>query len=127
MRIRVSEGQAVPLTEPRLAGGLLDLARRHHDLGLWWCELFLLMPDHVHAIVDIPGRSAIAGIVRDWKREADRLLGVSWHAGFDDNLLGQRNEADDKWWYVRYNPVARGLCAIEDDWRLWWSALSPMI
>jgi len=126
VRLQASEGQVVPLTEPLLANSIMGMARRHHDLGLWWCELFLVMPDHLHAILDFGVGADVQGIIGSWKRAASATLGVSWHGRFEDHRLPRRCEVDEKWWYVRRNPVARGLCDREDDWRHWWSALSPM-
>jgi REP element-mobilizing transposase RayT len=126
VRIRVSDRQEMLLTEPSLASRLIASARRQHDLGHWWCELFLLMPDHLHAILGFTGQTGTFERIHNWKRHTARSYDIRWQGNFFDQPLRQRNEADAAWWYVRHNPVAKGLCEMEEDWPFWWSALSPM-
>ena len=39
---------------------ILREARENHNRGIWWLALFLVMPDHLHFIVNIGGRGATA-------------------------------------------------------------------
>jgi REP element-mobilizing transposase RayT len=126
VRIGVSRLQVDPLTEANLAKGLVASAQRHHNLGQWWCELFLVMPDHVHAILRLQSQAEMSESILNWKRITALTHAVCWEDGFFSHPLRHRNEADQAWWHIRDNPVARGLCATEDEWRWWWSALSPM-
>jgi REP element-mobilizing transposase RayT len=121
LRVRAAKEQQPALTSPSLAQDLLASARRHHQLGHWWCELFLLMPDHAHAMVSFPVVPGLAESVRSWKRGTARLQHVHWQENFFDHRLRDTDESAETWRYIRRNPVVKGLCAEEDDW-CWWCA-----
>src|SRR5664280_1155499 len=125
VRIRVAAIQSIPLTEASLAGLLIDAARQYHVSGYWWCELLLLMPDHLHALLVFPGETSMSTVIRNWKRGMARLHRVAWQPNYFDHRIRDDQEKEKTWQYIRLNPVAKGLCANEDDWTFWWSALSP--
>ena len=60
IRIRVDRSQPIPLTAPALAAALLDSVRIYHERTRWHCSLFLLMPDHLHALIAFPPPSAMS-------------------------------------------------------------------
>jgi REP element-mobilizing transposase RayT len=121
VRLRVAEGQQTPLTDPSLSSQILAAAANYHSQGLWWCELFLLMPDHAHMLVAFPREPGMPLTVRNWKRATARLVGVKWQTDFFDHRIRTEGEGDKTWHYIRRNPVVKGLCANEDEWRHWWS------
>jgi hypothetical protein len=121
IRIRVAPANTVPLTTPLLAASLLTAAERYHNLGHWWCELFLLMPDHVHALLRFPAETHLAEAIRQWKRGTTRFQHVNWQVNFFDHRLRNAKEANEKWRYIRLNPVVKGLCAAETHWPYVWS------
>ena len=123
IRIRTETTNTPPLTEEKPALSLLDAARRYHELGHWWCELFLLMPDHVHALLAFPRTSAMSDTLRNWKRITTRLHQVQWQSTYFDHRIRNAKAGQEAWLYIRRNPVVKGLCATEDDWPWWWSAL----
>jgi putative transposase len=121
VRIRVDESQAKSLVEPSIGFRLLDAVRRYHELGRWWCDLFLLMLDHAHAIVVFPVEPGMSMTMRDWKRGVTRLQEVAWQENYFDHRIRDDAEFAETWHYIRRNPVAKGLCAHEDDWPWWWA------
>jgi putative transposase len=125
VRVRAEASSCPPLTEPSLADELLKAARRYHDLRHWWCELFLLMPDHAHAMLVFPREPGMSETLRNWKRGTTRFQHVSWQDGYFDHRLRNEQESRETWAYIRRNPVVKGVCAAEDDWPWWWSALMP--
>ncbi|HWA26630.1 MAG TPA: hypothetical protein VG734_13300 [Lacunisphaera sp.] len=116
VRIRTNRSQSVSLTDPTLAPALIEAARRYHQLEHWWCDLFLLMPDHIHALVRFPYETDLATVVRNWKRGVTRFQSVRWQENFFDHRLRNAQERQEKWDYIRRNPVVKALCAHEDDW-----------
>ena len=112
---------AGPLTAPVLASALLQSAEHYHTIGRWHCRLFLLMPDHAHAMLSFPPEKRMARAISDWKRYTATQLGVAWQTNFFDHRLRNESEADEKWHYIRRNPVVRASCAQEEDWPwVWW-------
>jgi putative transposase len=122
VRIRIDSTQSSLLTEPRLAQDLLDAAKRYHDLGHWWCEIFLLMPDHVHALLRFKTEPGMAVVIGNWKRGTARFQGVRWQNNFFDHRVRGAAEVIEKWDYIRRNPVVKGLCAPEAEWPHLWTA-----
>jgi len=102
---------------------LLAAAQRYHELGHWWCELFLLMPDHAHAIIACPATAGMTVTLRNWKRGTKRYQEVGWQEGFFDHRLRSDSESSETWHYILRNPVIKKLCASEDEWPWWWSAV----
>ncbi len=124
VRIRILPTQLPPLTEPELASRLLDAARRYHELGRWWCELLLLMPDHLHAIAAFPSEPGMSEVLRNWKRGTARFQHVQWQDGYFDHRLRTEKEARETWDYIRRNPVVKNLCPTEVNWPWWWSGIT---
>jgi putative transposase len=121
IRIRVAPQPQCSLVEPALAAGLLAAAQRYHELGRWWCDLFLIMPDHVHAMLTFPCHTDLTATTRDWKRGTARFQRVSWQENFCDHRIRNRKENEETWHYIRRNPVVKGLCLSEEEWPWWWS------
>jgi REP element-mobilizing transposase RayT len=124
IRIRAAPEQTSVLTGSNLVHELLIAARRYHELGHWWCKLFLIMPDHVHAMLAFPPESGISMTLRDWKRGTARFQSVQWQTNYFDHRIRNNTEANETWSYIRRNPVEKGLCLTEEDWPYWWSALT---
>lgn len=125
VRLRVAPDQKCALTETEMSTSLLKAAANYHAIGHWWCELFLLMPDHAHALLVFPRESGMSVVVRNWKRGAARLQSVRWQDNFFDHRIRIEAEGREKWAYIRRNPVVKGLCLKEEDCPHQWGATSP--
>ncbi|PYL84261.1 MAG: hypothetical protein DMF23_06740 [Verrucomicrobia bacterium] len=82
---------------------------------------YVIMPDHVHLFCT-PNRNStsLSGFVGAWKRWSSRRIskmprtastatGTIWQREFFDHLLRSEESYDQKWNYVRDNPVRAGL------------------
>ena len=116
IRIRTAPNIARPLTDPPLAAALLDSAAFYHERQRWHATLFLLMPDHIHAILSFSGHEPMARVIGAWKRYHAKEHGIRWQANFFDHRLRNSAEANLKYDYIRNNPVVKNLCASQDDW-----------
>ena len=121
VRLRVGPACRRLLTEPQLADGLLNAACHYHRNGHWYCMLFLLMPDHLHALLAFPHGRSMSNIVGSWKRYTALAFRVSWQRNFFDHRIRKNRGLSEKWHYILRNPVAKGLCDRETDWRWSWS------
>jgi len=113
------DGQQRPLTEPQLGKAILDSAKLYETKQRWHITLFLLMPDHLHALLSFPQQEAMSEVIGGWKRFHATRHRVVWQEGYFDHRLrddelGQQLSA--KMNYIRQNPVAAGLCARTEDW-----------
>ena len=121
VRIRLEKDAPFQFTDEAVAGTLLSAARMYHEPKKWHVHLFLIMPDHVHAMLSFQADTAMSEVVRNWKRGTTRMHGVKWQENYFDHRLRTDEEAAKTWIYIRRNPVVKGLCEAEDDWRWWWS------
>lgn len=120
VRRRADVSQFPLLTDTELAERLLVAERNYDEPNEWRRLLMLLMPDHVHALLAFPSGKAMATVVRSWKRYAARSLGVKWQVNFFDHRARSDRELAEAGSDVRRNPVAKGLCAKEEEWRWVW-------
>ncbi len=120
IRIAVDrEKERSPLTDTALAQALLDSARFYEINQLWYITLFLLMPDHLHALLSFASDESMSKVVADWKHFQTRKYRIIWQGGYFDHRL-RDDERDEqlsaKMNYIRHNPVAAGLCTRAEDW-----------
>jgi len=86
----------------------------------WLVGRYVLMPNHIHMFVargdmDI----SLETWVRYWKSIFSQRHGHPahrWQAGHWDTRLRSGESHEEKWHYVRANPVRHGLAANPDDW-----------
>ncbi len=91
--------------------------------GQWIVGRFVLMPDHIHffcAPGEIP-QPPLDVWMRKWKARASRIWQNPdeqpiWQRGHWDRQLRDREHYDERWEYVRQNPVRAGLCASAEEW-----------
>ena len=104
------------------------------------CVGFVVMPDHVHAIVWFPERGQLSRFVHEWKRRSSFHIRAWYRAGkrhdFDETELGDRlwipkyfdfaifsrAKLEEKLAYMHLNPVRAGLVERTVEWP-WSSAL----
>jgi putative transposase len=97
---------------PTIGPFLLEDAVFYHRTHRWHLHLFLLMPDHLHAIAGFPAGQSMPEVLRAWKRLTTRRTGVNWQRGFFDHRLRPDDNFELKARYIRENPV-RG-CLVKD-------------
>jgi len=107
------------LTDPQLAQGILDSAKFYEARLRWHITLFLLMPDHLHALLSFARDESMSEVIRSWKRFHARMNRVIWQEGYFDHRLRADERGEQlsvKMNYIRQNPVAAGLCAKSEEW-----------
>ena len=102
---------------------LQRLEESWRSASTWMVGRFVVMPDHLHlfcAPAERDGRS-LRDWVRYWKvlvsrrwpRPAEQPV---WQLNFWDTQLRRGHHYDEKWDYVRENPVRAGLVSRAEDW-----------
>ena len=107
------------LTHPALAQAILDSARFYETKTRWHIMIFLLMLDHLHAILSFARDQSMSNVIKDWKRFHARINHVFWQEGyFDHRLRADERGAQltSKMNYIRQNPVAAALCGTAGKW-----------
>ena len=113
------ETQRAPLTKPALAESIMHSVRLYEEQLRWYVRIFVLMPDHLHALVSFESDKRMSTVVGDWKRFHARTNRVRWQEGYFDHRLRNDERGEQlelKADYIRRNPVAAGLCTKPEDW-----------
>jgi REP element-mobilizing transposase RayT len=113
IRIRT---QGTDLTQPALARELLCSAAEYHRRQTWHSHLFLLMPDHLHAILAFPPERDMSVLIGKWKAWQTRSAAVKWQENYFDHRIRSDHEFHLKSAYIRNNPVVMALCSKPEDW-----------
>lgn len=88
--------------------------------GDWFVHLFVLMPDHLHALISFPHDREMRKVVSQWKEIMAKKTGIRWQRDFFDHRLRSDESYDEKARYLRMNPVRKGLVTSPGDWKFVW-------
>ena len=84
---------------------------------------WVVMPNHVHALFQVIGKTSLADILHSWKsyiaKAANQILGRRgefWQREYHDHLIRDINEFNRAIRYVAENPAKAGL----KDWPWVW-------
>ncbi len=100
----------------------LEQVRKSHDFCVYG---YVVMPEHVHMLVNEPGCGRLAQAMQSLKQSVARRLALRakesfWQARYYDFNLWSERKFVEKLRYIHRNPVHRGLVADPDDWQ--WSS-----
>jgi REP element-mobilizing transposase RayT len=99
------------------AGSLVSSICHYHDNGSWFCHAYVIMPDHVHLLIQTDGRIPLGTTLRNWKRFTARQQGIKWQRDFFDHRLRSEESAAEKARYMELNPVRAGLASEDGQWK----------
>lgn len=95
----------------------------------WLVGRYVIMPDHIHFFC-APATYPVSdfhGWMKYWKRLAQQAFAARgdtrppgaklWQDGCWDTQMRTGMQYEEKWQYVRNNPVRKGLVTTADDWQ----------
>jgi putative transposase len=81
------------------------------------------MPDHIHLFAGFgTGSVSVSGWMKSLKNAISKTLKTAtfttphWQRGFFDHVIRSEESYEQKWLYVRNNPVRAGLVRLAEDW-----------
>ncbi|HWN96485.1 MAG TPA: hypothetical protein VNT99_15760 [Methylomirabilota bacterium] len=105
------------LALPQVAGPLFETVKHRQQNGLWWPHLFLLMPDHLHALISFPpSAKTLQSVVSKWKEWTAKKLSIEWQRDFFEHRLRREESRREKADYILNNPMRKGLISRAEDW-----------
>ncbi len=105
------------LALPEIAAPIFESVRFRQDSRLWWPHLFLVMPDHVHALLSFPpSGKTVRVIISKWKERVAKQIGIQWQRDFFEHRLRHGESHRQKADYILQNPVRKNLVARAEDW-----------
>ena len=121
-QVQRCKAESKDLTDPLAAKALLASVEHYVRLEKWSSYLFLLMPDHLHALMSFSNEKSMGGLMSDWKGYHSKTLGVVWQDNFFDHRIRTHQEFSEKFQYIQMNPVVKGLCETVQEWP--WQSVS---
>jgi putative transposase len=100
----------------------LERMRQSYGLCLYG---YVVMPEHVHLLVNEPERGCLSQMLQSLKQSVARTLALRaadsfWQARYYDFNVWSESKFVEKLRYIHRNPVVRGLVERPEDWR--WSS-----
>ncbi len=109
------------LREPRAAEMLIDELRRLQTAAQANWMAWVLMPDHLHALLSLTGNLSLSQVMQRVKGRSSRALGGGvWQPGFHDHALRAEEDCITAARYVVANPVRAGMVNSLRDWPYWY-------
>ena len=116
------------LRDERIAGQVED-ALLHFDGVRYRLLSWVIMPNHVHALIETTPGFPLEAVVHSWKsftaKQVNEILGRSgqvWEEDYFDRYIRDENHLSTVVDYIEQNPVKAGLVDTASDWR--WSRAS---
>ena len=112
------------LAEAHPANVLIESWHAAAEVHGWVIGRYVIMLDHVHFFASPqPESKSLSAFIRDWKKwttrkihDAGIVAPIVWQPEFFDHVLRSADSYDEKWNYVRDNPVRAGLAASAGSW-----------
>lgn len=104
------------LAKPDIGKWLLDTMTFRESRGEWYLHLAVIMPDHIHFLMSFPPDTSIVQSIGQWKRYVAREKSITWQRDFFEHRLRDDENLEEKAYYIRMNPVDKGLTAKQEDW-----------
>jgi len=123
------------LDEDPLRTIVLEIMAAQLDRQNGKCQGFVIMPDHIHAMVWFPDAGQLSTFMKQWKQRSSvkikqnlkenriaylhkvGLDGPVWQAGYYSFNIYSARKMKEKLEYMHANPVRAGLVARPADWR----------
>jgi REP element-mobilizing transposase RayT len=105
------------LATDTMASAIFETVVNRQTRRLWWPHLFLIMPDHVHALLSFPrSGKTMKQVIETWKEWTAKQLGIGWQRDFFEHRLRDEESLREKADYILQNPVRDGLVPRAEDW-----------
>jgi putative transposase len=102
---------------------VIERTRRSHNFLLY---AYVLMPEHIHLLLDEPKKHSLSSTLRVIKGESSKLLKGThrhfWQPRYYDFNVFTTRKFKEKIQYIHRNPVTRGLVSKPEDYR--WSSFN---
>ncbi len=100
--------------------------RRLHEQNIVNSLAWVLMPDHLHWLLQLKGPIALSAVIKIFKGRSARQLGLRmdtggavWQPGFHDHALRQEEDVLKVARYIVANPLRAGLVERIGDYPFW--------
>jgi putative transposase len=114
-----TESRQAGLTTKCVANAILNEARAMSADGTWIMLCAVIMPDHLHLLINLGERLSLGKTVQRLKAKTSgtlRTRGIVWERGFFDRQMRPNDDRLAVFRYIYLNPYRAGLLASSDKW-----------
>lgn len=104
------------LARDPIGAQLIESVDFRNESKIWWCSSFVVMPDHVHAVIQFTEDFPMIRAVRAWKSWTAKQHGIIWQSQWFEHRLRRTESWREKSDYILNNPVRAGLVENANDW-----------
>jgi putative transposase len=98
------------LYHKQLASLLFETVEYRCRQKIWFAHVFLLMPDHVHALLSFSSTTiSMRKTISQWKPWTAKQFSICWQRDFFEHRLRNDENWREKADYILANPVRAGL------------------
>ena len=108
------------LCKPDVKEVIWESIEYYHANMKWHCSLFLLMPDHIHALMCFPESVKMTDQIKTFKGYIAKKTSISFQQGFFDHRMRESESIYSQYDYILQNPVRAGLCNDRSEWGYVW-------
>lgn len=101
---------------PSKSEAILNAFPTYHSRRIWWVDLVLIMPDHLHALIQPGPTTDLNQSVKNLKSFLKRKHQLPWQDGWFDHRIRNSESYRQKFEYILNNPVRKGLVKKWEDW-----------
>jgi REP element-mobilizing transposase RayT len=121
-----THGRERLLATPEVAGAITSALRHEAEAGRCHTLAYVVMPDHLHWLLQLRSPATLSGTVNNMKAHSARAInallnrrGPVWQSGFYDHALRRDEHLRMVARYIVANPVRAGLVERIDDYPFW--------
>jgi putative transposase len=111
------------LAEPPNAEILLTSIRWMESIGKWHWLCYVIMPNHLHVVIELKQKGSLDDVLHDCKRYTSRQInkqagrqGALWQDGYFDHRIRSYEKLEQIAFYCFRDPVNAGLAKEGKDW-----------
>ena len=105
---------------------VVQAMRYQHEQQNVYSLAFVIMPDHLHWLLQLQGRTELSILMKQVKgysasqiNKAQRTTGRIWQAGYYDHAVRKEEDIQVMARYIAANPLRAGLVDRIEDYALW--------
>lgn len=103
-----------------VARTLIKTIQKSDALGFTKTLAFIVMPDHLHWLMQLNGEITLPRVVKSMKSQAAKAIGQPiWQAGYYDHAIRKDEDIQNIARYIVANPIRAGLVKSVGDYPHW--------
>ena len=113
---------ACHLADPRIAT-VIENALLYFDNQRYRLIAWVIMPNHVHTIIEVYEGFSLVKIIHSWKSYSASIAngilgleGIFWQPEYFDRFMRNADHLENAVNYIHANPIKAGLVENQEDW-----------